>query len=61
VKSENVFGRAAKLLRAKGVAPSSRSVSHLVRLARSFQRERVGRYEALYLASFYIGRGKLKN
>jgi hypothetical protein len=62
VKNENrMYACAAKMLRAKGVSPCSRSVSHVVRLARSFESRCIGRFQAMHLAAMYIGRGKLKN
>lgn len=47
---------AAALLRARGASVNGRSVSSLVRLARSFVREGMGRYEALNCAAALIRR-----
>ena len=48
-----MFKGAARLLRAGGVTPTSKTVSSLVRLARSFNRDGVPKYTALSDASRY--------
>jgi hypothetical protein len=47
---------AAAVLRARGVPLSRRRVSSLARLARSFARDGMGRFEALHLAGALIAR-----
>jgi hypothetical protein len=42
---------AAALLRNRGVVPTCRNISHVIRLARSFIREGMGRIEALSAAA----------
>jgi hypothetical protein len=41
---------AALLLRVRGIRPSSRLLFHIARLARSFARDGMGKYEALSAA-----------
>jgi len=49
---------AAALLRSAGVVPSCRNISHVVRLARSFNSEGMGRYEALSRAATLVIRAR---